>query len=633
MKHKAAWLVAILLAAVAAPLVAANFSPDDVKRLEGVLPLYDKNHDQTLDAAERQELEKMIEDQHGADLRKRAAAILDAADANHDGKITLDEWTALKNSVIAAAGGPDAKKPDAADTANKQTVMVPMSDGAKLATDVYLPKGDGPWPAILTRTPYSRKNAGGAGGIVANGCVFVAQDMRGRFDSEGENLPFVGCGWADHQDGADTVAWILKQPWSNGKVGTVGGSAGGITQLLMAGAAPPGLVAQYIHVAPPSMYYYASYIGGALRKEQIENWTTGNHFDPKALQLMRDHPSYDDYWRKLDTSTRLAVINVPGVHVGGWFDTFQQGTIDAFVMRQHKAAEGARGRQRLVMGPWTHGGAASSGCDLTFPNKAAPKDFDAPDWFAHWLKGVDNGVEKAPPVAYYVMGDTSDPKAPGNQWRTAADWPVPATDTPYYFAKGGGLLVAPPPDPADTFVAYTFDPGDPCPTIGGKNLTIPAGPRNQNWIESRKDVLLFTTAPLAAPVEVTGRVRAKVYLASSAVDTDLSVRLCDVYPDGKSYEMAEGIQRARYRNSSEKPEPLKPGEVTEITVDCWSTSIVFNKGHRIRAIVTSSNYPRFDLNPGTGEPWSDTGVKVIQANRIFCDSKHPSRLVLPIVKP
>ena len=317
MKHKAAWLVAILLAAVAAPLVAANFSPDDVKRLEGVLPLYDKNHDQTLDAAERQELEKMIEDQHGADLRKRAAAILDAADANHDGKITLDEWTALKNSVIAAAGGPDAKKPDAADTANKQTVMVPMSDGAKLATDVYLPKGDGPWPAILTRTPYSRKNAGGAGGIVANGCVFVAQDMRGRFDSEGENLPFVGCGWADHQDGADTVAWILKQPWSNGKVGTVGGSAGGITQLLMAGAAPPGLVAQYIHVAPPSMYYYASYIGGALRKEQIENWTTGNHFDPKALQLMRDHPSYDDYWRKLDTSTRLAVINVPGVHVGG----------------------------------------------------------------------------------------------------------------------------------------------------------------------------------------------------------------------------------------------------------------------------------------------------------------------------
>ncbi|MCX7007018.1 MAG: CocE/NonD family hydrolase, partial [Kiritimatiellaeota bacterium] len=172
---------------------------------------------------------------------------------------------------------------------------------------------------------------------------------------------------------------------------------------------------------------------------------------------------------------------------------------------------------------------------------------------------------------------------------------------------------------------------NPCPTIGGQNLTLARGPMNQNKIEKRPDVVLFTTAPLTAPVEVTGRITAKIFLSSSAVDTDLSVRLCDVYPDGRSYLLIEGMLRARYRKSVEKTEPLTPGQIEEITVDCWSTSIVFNKGHRIRATVTSSNYPRFDVNPGTGQPWADDGAKIPQTNRIYCDAAHPSCLILPVV--
>ena len=241
-----------------------------------------------------------------------------------------------------------------------------------------------------------------------------------------------------------------------------------------------------------------------------------------------------------------------------------------------------------------------------------------------------------PAVTYYVMGDTRDPGAPGNQWRTAADWPIPASDTPYYFATDGGLSPSKPADPvspAARFVEFTFDPANPCPTIGGRNLTIPRGPKNQNAIESRADMVLFTTPPLAKPLEVTGRVRAKVFVSSSAADSDLSVRLCDVYPDGKSYLIGDGMLRLRYRNSFEKPVPLSPGAIVPVRVDCWSTSIVFNKGHRIRVAVTSSNYPRFDVNPGTGKPWSDDGPKVKQTNRIYDDAAHASCIVLPVVKP
>ncbi len=517
----------------------------------------------------------------------------------------------------------------------KQTVMLRMSDGVRLATDVYLPGGKGPFPVILSRTPYN-KNRGRPARFLRQGCAVVRQDMRGRFGSGGENLPFIGCGWADHPDGAETVAWIARQRWCNGKIGTFGGSAGGITQNLLAGAAPKGLTCQYITVAAASLYHHAAYVGGALRQSQVVGWLRQNRFSPKALQLYAAHPSYDEFWRKFDSTAKAGVMTAPAVHVGGWFDTFSQGTVDAFVSRQTRGGRGAKGTQKLVMGPWAHGSNPFGKVgELKFPAGAVPLKYSPVHWFARHLTGLEKLSGELPAVAYYVMGDSSGDarKNPGNEWRYADAWPIPCDQTPYYLHAGGGLLPEKPAvaDGKPTRAEYTFDPADPCPTVGGCNLNLPKGPMNQNRIEARKDVVCFTTPPLKRPLEVTGNVVAKLFVSSSAVDTDLSVRLCDVYPHGASYLMAEGMLRLRYRDGFEEPEPLTPNETYEVTVTCWPTSIVFNTGHRIRVTITSSNHPRFDVNPGTGRGWKAGYKSVKQTNRIYCDGAAASCLILPVV--
>lgn len=587
---------------------------------------FDADHDQALSSQEQEAMIAFVAGKNGETWAGRLNRFLRAADINHDGQIDLAEWTHAVAQVKQAAI-------TATLSAKAKTVQIAMSDGVHLATDVYLPAGDGPFPVVFSRTPYGRAKANeGAVNFAAAGYAAVVQDMRGRFDSEGENLPFIGCGWNEHQDGVETIEWIKKQKWCDGHIGTIGGSAGGITQNLLAGAAPDGLKAQYISVAAASLYSDVSYVGGAFRKADIENWLTNNKFDPRALEINRAHPAYDDYWRKSDTTLKFAQMNAPAVHIGGWFDMFAQATINEFVGRQHSGANGARGAQKLIMGPWTHGIGKMPAGEMTFPQaNKVPEPYSSGRWFEHYLSGADNGVEKEPAVAYYVMGDAITPGAPGNEWRYAADWPVPAKETAVYFARDGKLAFEKSAAGGDAHVEFTFDPMNPCPTVGGNNLTLARGPMNQNKIETRNDVVLFTSAPLTEPVEVTGRVKAKVFVASSAVDTDLSVRLCDVYPDGKSYLIAEGILRLRYRNSFEKPELLTPGKIEEVTVDCWSTSIIFNRGHCIRAIITSGNFPRFDVNPGTGQPWADSGTMVLQKNAIYCDAMHASCLLLPVV--
>lgn len=582
-------------------------------------PHFDADQNGALSVAEQGRAVEAVKTKFGEQWAKQIQSMFTRSADAAGLAVTAESW---KKQVAAYGKAPE-----------KLTVRVPMRDGVHLATDVYLPAGDGPFPVVLGRTPYSRAKKGGDGsGFVQNGYVYIIQDMRGRFDSEGENLPFIGCGWSEHQDGVDTLAWIRQQQWSDGSIATIGGSAGGITQNFLAGAAPEGLKAQYISVAASNFYGDASYIGGALRKADMENWTTSNKFDPRSIDLMRSHPSYDEYWQQFDTTRKLSLMNVPSVHLGGWFDMFLQGTLDEFVGRQHLGAEGSRGTQKLIIGPWAHALGKMPVGELTFPDSKMPSHLSSARWFDHYLRGADNGVEKEPAVTYYVMGDTRTPGAPGNEWRQAEDWPVPATDTAFYFHSSGKLAEDKPTDNRAPAIEYTFDPALPCPTIGGQNLTLQHGPMNQNRIEDRADVVLFTTAPLEQPLEVTGRVKAKVFVASSAVDTDLSVRLCDVYPDGQSYLIAEGILRLRHRHSVQKPQPLTPGQIEEVTVDCWSTSIVFNQGHRIRATVTSSNYPRFDVNPGTGQPWSEAGPKVKQTNRIALDADHSSHLILPVVK-
>jgi len=586
-------------------------------KLLGLFPQFDADKNGVLSPQEQALAVDAVKKNYGEHWSMQVQRLLAHA-ATSDKSVTAESW----RRQVTDFGLPPTV----------QTVMLAMRDGKKLATDIYLPHGDGPFPVIFSRTPYNRLGfKGSANGFTSEGIAYVAQDMRGRFASEGENFPFIGCGWGEHQDGVDTMAWIRKQPWCNGQVGTLGASAGGITQNLLAGAAPEGLKTQYIVVAAASTYSDATYTGGAFRKADTEGWLTKNKFDPHALEVIHAHPAYDDYWKQFDTRLKFPVINAPAIHIGGWFDIFTQATIDEFVGRQHSGAPGARGAQKLIMGPWTHAIGKTPAGEMTFPHANVPGQYSEARWFEHYLLGENNGIEQEPAVTYYVMGDTSAPHAPGNEWRHANDWPIPATETPYYFAPGGKLTTDSPAAKDATPVEFTFDPANPCPTIGGNNLELAHGPMNQNPIEDRGDVVLFTTAPLEKPTEVTGRIQAKVFVSSSAVDTDLSVRLCDVYPDGKSYLIAEGIRRLRYRNSYEKPEPLTPGKIEEVTVDCWSTSIIFNQGHRIRATITSSNYPHFDLNPGTGEPWSDTGPKVKQTNRIYCDTAHSSCLLLPVV--
>lgn len=524
-----------------------------------------------------------------------------------------------------------------ADPRPSLTVMVPMSDGTRLATDVYLPDQGGPaWPVRLIRTPYGRTRYNREYGAQARqGYAMVLQDMRGRFDSEGTDLAFLACGWRKNQDGIDTIKWIQAQPWCNGKIGTEGASAMGITQYMLAGAHPP-ITAQYILVAAASLYHHAAYPGGGMGAALTLGWLTDNAFHPHNAWIMAGHPFYDRYWQSLDSVARAEEINIPAVHFTGWFDVFQQGNIDGFVSRHNQGGPGARGKQKLIVGPWAHGGPNGRPVgQLKFPdnNRRLPFACGAAEWFGYYLKGLDTGIEKVPPVQYYTMGAVgpAERDAPGNQWQTADNWPVPARRTPYYFHADGKLS---PDKPRNKDDARTFDynPLNPVPTRGGCLLSLPPGPYDQRDLENRPDVLVFSTEPLTEPIEVTGRLTAHLIIASDRVDTDFTAKLTDVYPDGTSMLIADGLIRCRYRKGFDRLALLQPGEPAEVEIDLWSTSMIFNKGHRIRVAVSSSNYPRFDVNPNTGWPAWPMSPLLPARNQVFCGRDQASHIILPIVE-
>jgi hypothetical protein len=524
-------------------------------------------------------------------------------------------WAALLLAALCAIAAAQQAPPPYAARLER---MVRMRDGVKLATDVYLPDGSGPWPALLIRTPYSRRAIGPPPWSMGDGgYAVVTQDVRGRFDSEGQAIAFFDDGWGQHQDGYDTVAWILKQRWCNGKIGTFGASATGITQYLLAGTDPPGVVCQNIIVGSPSMYQYGARPGGVYLENLFTEWIKATKFGPKTLEMMRDHAAYDDAWATVDLIARLPNIHkiAPAVHVGGWYDIFNAGTVEAFAAMQ------AKGRnQWLVMGPWGHGVGRTKVGELVFPDNAKqiPAVADMGEWTAHWLKGKDNGIERQPRVQYYVMGAIGEEGAPGNEWRTAPGWPIPATKQRWHLQAGGQLaLEAPGAEKPDT---YHHDPNNPVPTIGGNNLLIPAGPMDQTKAEQRKDVLTFTSAALGAPLEVTGDVIVRLWVASTATDAHFMAKLCDVYPDGRSMLVLDAARAMSFRESYRHPTPIKPGKVYQITVNLGPTSIIFNKGHRIRLDIASSNSPRFEVCP------------LAATQTVFHDKNHPSALVFPVVE-
>lgn len=510
----------------------------------------------------------------------------------------------------------------------KSTHMVSMRDGINLATDVYTPGSNiQPHGSILIRTPYNKNSISLIGRIMAQtGWPIIIQDMRGRFASEGEDAVFRNA----HTDGPDTLTWIAGQSWSNGKIATFGGSALGICQYYMAGADPPELTCQYIQVASPNLYKHAIYQGGEFRYQLVYKWLE-RQGSLHVLPELFEHENYSlEFWTNVSLEDNWQDINVPAIHIGGWYDCFAQGTIDGFMGYQYQGGNGAQGKSKLIMGPWTHGGAKSKQQgQLVYPENCIDTFSEDLFWdmVNEYTMDQPGNFDEWPAAYYYVMGDVDDPNAPGNEWISADYWPPNYTTREWYLHENEVLSTTYPSnyDPLN----YTYDPSDPVPTIGGQNLNTPPGPYDQTSIEDRDDVLIFTTEELTEPYMATGPIKATLYVSSDQLDTDFTVKLTDVYPDGRSMLITDGILRMRNRNGFDHWEFIQPGETYEIEVDLWSTSYIWNTGHRIRVAVSSSNHPRFLNNPNTDDPIAKNTTYNIAHNTLYLDSNHPSCIILP----
>jgi predicted acyl esterase len=510
----------------------------------------------------------------------------------------------------------------------KSTVMIPMDDGVKLATDIYLPTGSNPpHGSILIRTPYNKNFLYLIGNNWAqNGWPTIIQDMRGRFASEGEDEVFRTC----HIDGPDTIEWVINQSWSNQKVATFGGSASGNTQYYIAGANPPGLACQFIQVATPNLHKHGIFQGGQFRYQLVYKWLE-NQGSLHVLPELLENENYTlDVWTNVSLEDNWQDINVPAVHIGGWYDCFCQGTVDGFLGYQYQGGEGAQGKSKLIMGPWTHGGAKSTQQgELNYPENCIDT-FSANlfwDMVKQYTMNQSGSYDDWPSVYYYVMGDVNDSNAPGNEWRSADDWPLAYEETNWYFHENQVLSIDSPSE-YDS-LTYTYDPTDPVPTVGGQNLNLPPGPYDQTAVENRSDVLVFTSDVLTDTYEATGPIKAKLFISSNCPDTDFTVKITDVYPDGRSMLITDGILRARNRNGVDHWDFLENDEIYEVEVDLWSTSYIWNTGHRIRVSVSSSNFPRFLNNPNTVDPIAQNTTYNIAENTLYIDSEHPSCIILP----
>jgi predicted acyl esterase len=512
------------------------------------------------------------------------------------------------------------------------TVMIPMRDGTELPTDIYLPHPHArDLPCVLLRGPAGRHSASGTyyAKLTKEGYVVAIQDSRSFIDREGKTLPFVTDGWGKEQDGYDTVEWLAKNYLTNGKIGTLGSSNMGITQLLLAPTAPPALKCQYVGVAAASLYHHAAYPGGELLKNQVEGWLGYYARHPQVLKQVVDQPRYNEFWECVNSSKVANQVVAPALHQGGWYDIFLQGTIDAFVARQNEGGTGAKGNQKLLIGPWVHRWPASfefGDFEIPMQGRHPPYDTSPERWFAFYLKGISNEVNDIAPVTYYVMGPFDGSASSGNVWRTADSWPIPHTNKLLYLTADHHLSEQTPSK--EQIMAYTHDPKDPVPTIGGRNLFLAAGPMDQSAIEKRSDVVVFTTPPLEEDQEVTGHLCAKLYFSHPTEDGDIAVRLTDVYPDGRSVLVSDAIYRTGIMNPFKKIDEETGETIYEADLDLWSTSLVFAKGHRIRLSISGSNYPRYEMSRAKNEQDEEKAVK----HRLYVGKKYPSQLILPYVK-
>jgi putative CocE/NonD family hydrolase len=545
----------------------------------------------------------------------------------------------------------------------QRDVMVPMRDGVRLATDVYLPSPDSVAPApgrfavLLSRTPYSKSRPGfnGRAGAedqalrgVRNGFAVAIQDTRGRYQSEGSFRSMQD----DGPDGWDTLEWLGQQPWCNGRVGMYGVSYLGAVQMMLAPLHPPLLTSAFSEQPASDEFTDRTFHAGALTLQNVEGWavnSSGEQYNlrlanplraqaeqelaqyralgPQALELL---PLVDVPWLRLipgiwrevldrledptyfaanDIRSKLQDIDIPIYHLGGWFDPFLRNTIDHYT-----GALRANPDQRLILGPWTHGGMV----ERTFPDGAFDDFGYALAWHDRWLRDAAQLAAQQAPAIVYVMG--------ANRWRAEEAWPLPGTVQTSYFLRAGGVLLAAEPGAAEPPDTYRYDPQDPLPSP-------PMGRTNVTSLLGRRDTLLYTTPPLDEPVEVTGEIAATLYAASSASDTDWMLRVVDITPGGEALHVVDGIMRARYRHSRTAPAPLTPGAVERYDINLWATSLVFERGHQIGLVVSSSNFPKYDRHPNVYADLRRTTEAdfVAALQTVHHSSRYPSAVHLPII--
>jgi uncharacterized protein len=549
-------------------------------------------------------------------------------------------------------------------------VHVKMRDGVSLTADVYRPRVEGKFPVLLERTPYDRSaESSMAYELAGHGYIVVLQDTRGRYESGGVFYPFRD----ESQDGFDTVEWAAKLDHGNGKVGMFGGSYVGATQMLAAIARPPHLVAIFPYLTGSDYYEGWTYQNGVLMQWFTSSWTSllavdtlrrgvEENLKPKEwiatipvenyplLTLPAtdslapyfhdwiEHERSDSYWRRWRISDHYREMDVKGLHAAGWHDLFLKGSIKNY-MGLHGEANNpeVRAGQRLLIGPWAHTPTSAEGKvgDVVF-GKSAVLDLTgtALKWFDYTLKGRRNDFADAAPVRLFIMGE--------NVWRDENEFPLARTlYTRYYLHSTSGAngptsdgelgLTPPGEDRPDQF---DYDPKNPVPTIGGRlccGLAVPPGPFDQRANESRADVLVFSTPPLEKDLEVTGFVSLDLYAATSAVDTDFTALLADVTESGYARFLTDGVVRARYRDGTDQAGKIVPGKVYQYTIDLWATGNVFKKGHRIRLYISSSNFPRFNRNPNTGEAMLGATHMVSAQQIIYHNREYSSSLTLPVI--
>ena len=602
------------------------------------------------------------------------------------------------------------------DVLREVDVMVPMRDGVGLATDLYFPalggqRADGKFPVILERTPYNKASPGNVTNgkyFARRGYVCAIQDVRGRFQSEGVWYAFA----KEAPDGHDAVEWLGTQPWSDGKVGTMGASYAGSDQSALATLAPPHLSTMIVAVGASNYYHSSMRQNGALEQrfliyafrmavtskeaaadpelraavnatfsESIAEIVNGFPLREGATILRRlpsyerwaidiqTHGDYDDYWKQRGYAVSEYYeehADVPTLYLGGWYDSYARNTCESFVA----LSKLKRSPQKLLMGPWTHGGwAVTVAGDVDFGTES---HIDYNDlrlaWFDHYVKGLDTAVAGWPAVRIFTMGagegDATVLGSPqdrselagradvGGYWRDEPDWPLSGTRYTPYYLQGDGSLSTDAPAADASATTFLFDPKDPVPTMGGGISAADVimrpggfdqrgrpdfhGSRGTLPLNTRGDVLSFETSPLANDLEVTGPIEMHLWASSSAVDTDFTAKLLDIrpptesYPDGLAINITDSIIRARYRNGYDRPELMTPGEPYELVFQLYPTSQVFRAGHRVRLDISSSNWPRFDVNPNTGGPLGFERAYQTATQTVYHDAERPSHIVLPL---